>query len=273
MTAYADIRNNGDKTIVLKGVELVAGDVSLNPKPMEYLHTGALYRTTSGALLSVSRTMSSKTRSFVENGDGTHVYQLSMPSPVALPPYSLKSLEFLTPNVTVKSFATYSSIFLPYNVSGKLYKTYNLTSCETFLPAGRLVFREQGRFVGQVNLPDLSINENYTINFGYDSDVNYRREVEVLDGDVDGDRIIYEVKYFFENINVSRDIRVYFSESFSLFNYYQIKNISTSKDTFDNQDSYLRGSIYLPRQSEEKMISYQLFIYKDKPTTTNSDEE
>jgi len=277
MYAYADIRNNGQKTIVIKGAELIAGDVTLSPKPVDYLRTISSYRSTVGVLFSAYRTGASFTRSLGEDASGTYVYPLSLPSSVALPPRSLKSIQFLTPNVTVQSFAYYSSAFSPVNANGKLFKAYNLTALSHFLPNGRLLLREQGRFIGQTDLPDLSIDETYTMIFGYDADVCYRREVQVLKGDETQDSITYRVKYMFENAKLSRDIRVYFKESFSSFKYFQIENISTSneKDNLPDLISYgtdLRGYISLPRQGGEKMISYDLITYKYKPTNNVNEQ-
>jgi hypothetical protein len=273
MYAYADIFNNGDQSIVIKGAELIAGkiflllffvfsyflslgDISLNPRPFGYFRTGL---------------SSSLSYQFGEQTSGTYVYQLSLPSSMILPPNSIKSVSFFQPNITVDSFCYYSSVFSPVNASGKLLNAYNLTSFNNFLPNGRLFLREQGRFLGQIDLPDLSMEETYTMLFGFDVDVLYRRQVEIIEGDENSDSITYYVEYVFENFKTLYDVRVYFTESFSLFKYFQIKNISTSNDNknFPDLISYgtdLRGYILLPRQNVPKIISYNIITYKFKPT-------
>jgi len=140
-----------------------------------------------------------------------------------------------------------------------------------FLPNGRLFLREQGRFLGQVDLPDLSMGETYTMVFGVDADVSYRRQVKVVEGDENRDSMTYYVEYVFENFKKSEDVRVYFIESFSLFKYFQVKNVSTSSDNknYPNLVTYgtdLRGYIFLPRQNVQKIISYNVVMYKFKPT-------
>jgi len=272
MCAYADIRNNGEQTFIIKGAELISGDVSLNPKSFEYLRTGL---PNVGIILSGAPTDPTLIRPLDERTSRKHIYQLSIPSPVTLPPFSLKSLRFFETNVTVEPFIYYSSAFLPLNSTGKLLDAYNLTSFNDFIPNGRLLLREQGRFIGQINLPDLSFGETYTMVFGYDTDVSYRRQVNILDGDENSDSITYYVEYIFKNSKSTRDVRVYFIESFSSFQYFQVKNISTSNDNRNNPDliSYgtdLRGYMFIPRQGVEKTISYTLIIYKYQPTYNNN---
>jgi len=107
--------------------------------------------------------------------------------------------------------------------------------------------------------------------FGFDADVSYHRQVKIVEGDEYSDSITYYVEYVFENFKTLHDVRVYFIESFSLFKYFQIKNISTSNDNnnFPDLISYgtdLRGYIFLPRQNVQKIISYNVIMYKFKPT-------
>jgi len=255
LSAYADIYNLGEQTIVIKGAELITGDINLNQRSVEYLHSGFTF----------------KTRSLGEQATGTYVYQLSVPSSITLPARSIKSVQFFETNITVEPFAYYSAPFSTVNSNGNLLNAYNLTSLNTFIPNGLLLLRDQGRFVGQIELPDLSINETYTVVFGAEADVSYRRQVEILEGDENSDSITYHVEYTFENSKLSRDVRVYFVESFSSFRYFQVQNISTSNDKINVPDlvSYgtdLRGYIFLPHQHNQKMISYNLITYKFKPT-------
>jgi len=107
--------------------------------------------------------------------------------------------------------------------------------------------------------------------FGSDPDVSYHRKVTIVQGDEFSDSITYYVEYTFENLKTTRDVRVYFIESFSSFKYFQIINISTLNDKFNFPDltlhgTDLRGYIVIPREGEQKTISYNLIIYKYKPT-------
>jgi len=231
---------------------------------LEYLRTGFPYTANLAIPVSGYNTEASFTRPLGEQSSGTYVYQLSLPSSITLPPHSVKSVGFFQTNVTVESFSYYSFVFSPINSRGKLLNAYNLTSFNNFLPNGRLLVREQGRFLGQINLPNLSINETYTMVFGFDADITYRRQVEVLEGNDNSNSITYYVEYNFENCKLSRDVRVYFIESFSLFKYFQIRNISTTNDIPDlvSYGTDLRGLFYLPHKNGQKMISYNLILDK-----------
>ncbi len=165
-----------------------------------------------------------------EQVNSTYVYQLSIPSSITLPPHSLKSVRFFEKNMIVESYAYYSSIFSPVNSTGKLSYAYDLTSFDKFIPHGRFLLHEQGRFVGQMNFPDLLKNRRLTLVVRYNPDVSYRRQVRILEGDENTDSIIYNVEYIFGNSKSPHDISSYFLESFSSFKYFQIKNLSTSND-------------------------------------------
>jgi len=264
MHAYADIRNIGEQTFVVKDAELVAGDITLTRQPLDYFRTA----------LSSYKSSVSESTSFPhplgEQASGTYVYQLSLPLSITLPSRSLKSVPFLETFVTVESFLYYSSVFSPVNSNGRLLTAYNLTTMNNFLPNGRLFLREQGRFLGQIDLPNLPVNGTYTMIFGVDADVSYRRQVTVVEGDKHSDSITYYVEYVFENSKLSRNIQVYFLESFNLFKYFQIENLSTPKNNNNllNIKSYgtnLRGYIFVPYQNSQTMVSYNLIIYKYKP--------
>jgi len=280
MYAYADLRNNGEQSIVIKGVEIIAGDIKLNQKPVEYLRTGLSYGANFDELLSTYTTDSSSTRSLGEQASSTYVYQLLLSSFMTLPSHSMKSVEFFQINVTVEPFLYYSSVFSPVNTHGKLLNAYNLTSLNSFIPNGRLLLREQGRFIGQINLPDLTVNETYTMVFGSDPDVLYHRRVKIVENDEDNednDSITYYVEYVFENYKLTRDVRVYFIESFSLFKHCQVQNISTSnnENNFPDLVTYgtdLRGFMVIPRQRSQITFSYNLIRYKVKPTVNVHEE-
>jgi len=277
MYAYADLHNNGEQSVVIKGVEIIAGDIKLNPKSVEYLRTGLSYGANFDVLLSTYTTDSSSTRPLGEQASGTYVYQLLLSSFMTLPSHSMKSVELLQVNVTVEPFLYYSSVFSPVNSRGKLLNAYNLTSLNAFIPNGCLLLREQGRFIGQINLPDLTVNETFTMVFGSDPDILYDRRVKIIEGDEDSDSITYYVEYVFENYKLTRDVRVYFMESFGLFKYFQVQNISTvnNQNNFPDLVLYgtdLRGYMVIPRQRSQIMFSYNLITYKDKPTATVREE-
>ncbi|CAF4010670.1 unnamed protein product, partial [Rotaria sordida] len=204
-----------------------------------------------------------------EQASGTHIYELSLPSSITLIPRSIKSIKFFETNVTIERFLYYSSVFSTVNSHGKLLNSFNLTSHNNFIPNGFLTLHEQGRFIGQIYLPDITQGETYTMKFGYDADVIYRRQVKILEDNKKSKSITYNVEYIFENYKSSHDVHLYFIESFTSLKYFQIKNISISNDNKNLPDliSYgtdLRGYMIIPCQRIPKIISYNLITYKIK---------
>ena len=235
----------------------------MSRRPFDYLRSAFAYET-------LQRDVSNTIRPLGEQASGTVVYQLSLPSSVTVPARSLKSVRFLETRVDVDSFFYYSSLFSPINSKGKLLTAYNLTSLENFLPNGRLLLREQGRFLGQIDIPDVSVNSTYTMLFGADADVSYRRQVSVLSDEDNDHTMSYRVEYVFENVKPLRDVPVYFSESFNSFKSFQIEELSRpiNNDNLLNielRGTDLHGYFLLPRQSIPMMISYKVLIFKDKP--------
>lgn len=205
-----------------------------------------------------------------EQTPGAITYQLSLPTSVTIPTRTLKSVRFLETHVMVESFFFYSSLFTPMNSKGKLLIAYNLTSMEKFLPNGRLLLREQGRFLGQIDVPDIPVNSTQTMIFGGDADVSYRRHVIALSEEEDDRSMSYYVKYIFKNVKSSRDVPVYFSESFNSFKSFEIEELSRPTNDVNLVDverrgTDLRGYFVLPRQGEPITITYKLVIFKDRP--------
>jgi hypothetical protein len=238
-------------------------------KPNGYLRTGLSYggQTTASPYTSVTMF----TRPSSKKDTARYAYQLETSSSIVLPSRSMKSIKFFETNLTVESFFYYSSIFSTVNSNGKLFKAYNITSRNAYIPSGRLVLSEQGRFVGEINLPDLDVNETSTMTFRYDADVSYRRQVTIIEGDEDTDSMTCNVEYEFENAKSSRDVRLYFVESLSSLTYFEVKDISTANGNNTLPDlisfgSDLRGYMVIPRQHGTKMISYKVVMYKAKPT-------
>jgi len=282
MCAFADLVNNGLQSFTVQRAELNAGDVQIADK------LDSLYRTkyyTYGTILaSVSLPLNIGTRYAEQMGErasGNYVYQLTTPSStIVLPPRSTTSINFFEPRVTVESFLYYSLPFTMYNTKGKLMKAYNLTSIDMFMPKGRLMMREQGRFVGELDLSDLSVGETHTMQFGYDADVFYRRRVNILQGDEDSDTIVYGIEIMFENRKQLRDVVIDFNESFGDYKYFEINNISsTLSDDTNNRmpdlvlyGTELQGNMVLKRQNDRKLIKYEVTIHKIKPISIIRDQ-
>jgi len=282
MYAYADLINNGLQSFVVKRADLNTGDIKIANKVNSQDSTE--YYTYGTMLTSMAMPMTTSVRYtdyMGEQARGTYVYQLTTPSPtITLLPRSTTSINFFEPHVNVDPFLYYSSSFMTYNTKGKLVKAYNITSLDAFMPRGRLMMREQGRFVGELDLPDLAIGETYTMQFGLDADVSYRRYVRIVQGDEDTDTIVYRIEIMFENRKVSRDIPIDFIESFGNYKYFDINNISMSSDDDRNNKmpdlvlygTDLRGHMMLKRQGGQKVIKYEVTIHKTKPVTVMRDQ-
>lgn len=246
------------------------GDITLAPKPSELLRTNFY---ASPIMLSSSGSYQTETvqaRPLGELASGTYVYQLTIPSAIIIPSRSIKSVEFLPLNVTIKSFAYYSSVFSPINSRGKLLNAFNLTSLNIFIPNGRLILREQGRFTGQIDLPNLSYKETHTMTFGFDADVSYRRHVRLLEGNETSEMVKYDVEYTFSSAKLTRDIQIYFTESFNTFKYFQVSEVTTGNDNqaYPDIDLYgtdLRGPIYLTTKNHIQSFRFKLFLFRSKP--------
>jgi len=203
-----------------------------------------------------------------EQATGAYVFQMRIPSSIVLPPHSSVSVPFFQPSVKVEPFFGYLALFSPMNSKGKLFKAYNITSLETFLPAGRLMLSEQGRFIGELDMPGIAVGEVYATHFGQDADLVYRRRVEILQGNADSDMLTYGVKITFENLKPSRDVVVDCMESFEEYNFFEVAQISMSNENMPDfvlRGNELRSKFSLPQQSGRKTISYNVTVHKKKP--------
>jgi hypothetical protein len=276
MLAFADIRNDGELPITVKNIELVAGDIKLSGRPIDYVPialSGGSYAV-SGLPESDYSSGAPVTRPLGEQASGTYVFKLLLTSPLTLTPHTVKSVKFIETNVTIEPVLYYSTKFSPMNLHGKLFNAYNLTSfgidstkLNTIIPSGRLILREQGTFVGDITLPDLAMGETHTMIFGRDADVTYRRYVTIVKGEENKETITYNVRYVFKNLKSIRDVHIDFIESFGSLKSFEIKSISTSVDggvpDLVSYGSDLRGSFIVPRESGEKTISYNIIVYKE----------
>jgi len=274
MFAYADIDNNGDQSMSFKAAELIAGDIRLIEEPMLVVSNGMFSAIMDADIMRADEVdpMASSTIFYAdqmgEQASGAYVFQMRIPSSVVLPPHSSVSVPFFQPTVMVEPFFGYLSLFSPMNSKGKLFKAYNISSLETFLPAGRLMLHEQGRFIGELDMPGVAAGEVYAMHFGQDADVVYRRHVKILQGNADSDTVTYGVEINFENLKPSRDIFVDCMESFEEYNYFEVTQISMSKDNMPDLVLYgteLRAKFPLQQQGGRKMISYNVTVHKTKP--------
>jgi hypothetical protein len=269
MFAYADLQNIGEQSMTLKAAELIAGDIRLIELPVTIIQTGM-----SDAIVEPEFIEPSPTQTIFyaddlgEQANGAKVFQLRVPSGVVLPPHSTTSVPFFEPHVNIDAFFSYSSLFTTVNAKEKLFKAYNITSLDIALPAGRLMLHEQGRFMGELDLPELAVGEVYTMQFGYDAEVAYRRKVKILQGDEESNTVTYNVEITFENLKPTRDIFVDCTESFSEYKYFEVTQISMNNNGMPDLNLYgsdLRGHFPLQQRNGRKVISYNVTVHKVRP--------
>jgi hypothetical protein len=245
----------------------------LSDRATDKLLAQAAYSTKTNAYH--ARVMPSQDASFSmrEQPSSACVFDLDLTTDMILPPRSVKSFAYINDIVHVQSFLVYSSVFSSLNRKGKLIVAYNLTSANTFFPKGRLILREQGRLIGETNTPDMKHGETYTMLFGYDAKIDYCRHVTIVPNVDNTTSMTYNVQYMFDNNKSLKNIQLDFTESFSAYPYFEIKNISRSiKDEhmFDLRvfGNDLRGQVTIVPEHKETLFSYDVTIFTSKTNTT-----
>ena len=199
-----------------------------------------------------------------EQASGVYIFDVKSLVDTILPAQSVQSVPLIRANMTVKSFVLYSSSFSTSNEQGKLIRAYNISSSEAFLPAGRWLLQERGQLLGEFNLEALARSEVYTMKFGVDPDVLYRRKVSLVERNEKNETITYDVEYTFINAKEMRDIIVDLRESFAYQKYFEIASFPTHVPLtlYGNE---LRGEFVLPRKQVELSFNYRVIIYENNP--------
>jgi len=266
LLAFADIRNRADVSFQIKHLVLAAGDVRLLSKSDRTPRSSVMKFSSmaSADSRSAPMSMSFPSLSVGEQASGIYFYDIKSLFDTILQPQSVQSVPLITANMTVKSFVIYSSSFSTTNDQGKLIRSYNISSSEAFLPAGRWLLQERGQFLGEFDLEALARSEIYTMKFGVDPDIRYQRKVSLVERNDQNETITYNVEYSFFNAKESRDITVEFHESFAYQKYFEMKSFS-SQIPLHLFGSELRGEFVLPHSHVELSFSYQVIIYENNP--------
>ena len=198
---WADITNNTLKEYSIEKTELFGGDVSIRKtyRPQERFN--------------MIHTMEVKTCDAPHvkaEGEIAGLYMYSISDGYILEPSSTFGLPFVSPTIELKKVALLKCYFSAWNTKGQSERIYKIKSNE-FLPKGPVTVREDGRVVGQSDLPDLTADENSDLNVGNDSEVTYDREVELLRSDENQSE--YEVTVMINN-KKARIMNVKFIEHF-----------------------------------------------------------
>ncbi|CAF4181808.1 unnamed protein product, partial [Adineta steineri] len=185
---------------------------------------------------------------YTANISGIYLIEPNFPSSSILAPYSTQSIPFLQDDIIVNSFNYYSGDFLSVNSTGKLLNVFNIISNTSFIPNGRILINKGGKFIAQTNLPNIAIGETYTSVCGYNTDVSYRRKITIVEGDEDSSSMTYYVEYIFKN-SAEDDAR-----------------LNGNIPDLVIHDANLRGYFIVPSSNGQKTISYNVVVYKPKPS-------
>lgn len=168
--AWADIRNNTGRKITVDRTELFGGDVNLQqdyyPRPM-------------AAPVTAGMMDKAAANEVIAQGESGGLYRYDLSQPFTLEVGGTYTLPFVKPQTKVTSFVSATSYFYPQNTEGNLSRMYKFTSTE-FLPRGTVTVREDGRIVGQAQIPDLTANKETQLSLGQDADVSFKREVKTV---------------------------------------------------------------------------------------------
>ena len=107
-------------------------------------------------------------------GELAGIYWYSIDQPFVLIQQSTFSLPFAEAKIKLEKYAGLTNYFQETTQKGKFQRKYRLET-DKFLPKGTVTVREDGRIVGQAQLPDVSVGDKQDIECGNDPDVNPSR--------------------------------------------------------------------------------------------------
>ncbi|UJR17218.1 hypothetical protein I4U23_004113 [Adineta vaga] len=203
--AFAEIINGTKQEYNIDRVELLANDVILQRE------SGLKRRCFRLRSRSRSRSRSDSSDEYDEDFDELdltpsvtvqkeladfHLYSINQP--FVLLSKSTFSLPFLNPTIQISKFVGLSLPFTTYSQIQKLERKYRIESIDKFLPAGPITIREQGRLVGVISLPDMTVGDKHTLSSGQDSDVSLNRQVKLISKERHS--AVYTVHLTFKNV-------------------------------------------------------------------------
>ncbi|WP_119673511.1 DUF4139 domain-containing protein [Deinococcus sp. RM] len=195
LSALADIRNTTEQAYDVRTTELYAGDVNIqNQQEAAYMMRGAMMDAVPSA---------APAPKIESQGELRGLYRYALTTPFQLPANSVTTLPFITPKLsTFERYAGLQTYFDPSPREGNLNRSYRLKADQR-LPAGPITVREDGRIVGQTNIPDTRQGGTVDFSLGDDPDLTYTRTVQQTaqtknaDGNIT--KTTYRVTYAFES--------------------------------------------------------------------------
>ncbi|CAF1238849.1 unnamed protein product, partial [Didymodactylos carnosus] len=172
--AWADMTNSTKRDYKIKHTELFGGDVRLNaPQPR---HFGSHLRM--AKCCCCCDCAGGAAPQIQSEGELAGLYWYSIDQPFVLVSQSTFSLPFVEANITLTKYAGLELHFVERTQKGKFQRKYRVES-DKFLPKGTVTVREDGRVVGQAQVPDMTQGDKQDLDCGNDPDVSYNREVKV----------------------------------------------------------------------------------------------
>ncbi|GGS23646.1 DUF4139 domain-containing protein [Deinococcus knuensis] len=198
LTALADLRNTTDLAYDVQNTELYAGDVTVQANPQAEAAGFAadmVMRAVPATAAPVPKIQS--------QGELRGLTRYDLTTPFTLPANSVITLPFLTPKLSrFERYAGLDTYFGTGTRTGTLNRSYRLEADQR-LPAGPITVREDGRIVGQTNIPDTRQGGTVDFSLGEDPDLSYTRTVQQTaqtknaDGNIT--KTTYRVTYAFES--------------------------------------------------------------------------
>ncbi|GGJ31980.1 DUF4139 domain-containing protein [Deinococcus roseus] len=200
--AWADITNNTGRKLTVDNTELFGGDVNLNQSynpPMPMVREGAAMMDKSTA------------NEIQAQGEAGGLYRYDLSQPFTLAANGTYTLPFVKPQTKVTPYLAANTYFYPQTTEGNLSRMYKFTSSE-FLPRGTITVREDGRILGQAQVPDLTADRETLLNLGRDADVSFKRDVKTVSQN--DSKAVYNVTLTLKN-NKKRAVQAQFKDMLS----------------------------------------------------------
>lgn len=198
LTALADLRNSTDLAYDVQNTELYAGDVTVQANPQAEAAGFA-----ADMVMRAVPTAAAPAPKIQSQGELRGLTRYDLTTPFTLPANSVITLPFLTPKlIKFERYAGLNTYFGTDTRTGTLNRSYRLEADQR-LPAGPLTVREDGRLVGQTNLPDTRKGGTIDFSLGEDPDIEYTRSAaqtaQVKDAKGNVTKTTYKVTYAFES--------------------------------------------------------------------------
>jgi len=242
-SALADLTNDADQIVHVKTSELCGGDTQLARKGFQQQWA---MKQSFDASESVSEG---------QDVGGNYIYTVNRP--IELSPKSTITIPFIKPRVLIKRFVRYSFQFLTTNDKGKLIRGFTIKT-NRFLPKGSIIVRDQDRFLGEQNIPDLTAEEEHDIELGKDADVKFKREISTLLSNEQNGTTKYRIEIIFDN-KKSTEINVKFTEKF--YGKYSVIISDADKNSLLKMNGNELNSQFLLASNSSQTINYDVVIY------------